>query len=324
MPTQAAATQPAYAPLPGQTAPAHQGYGSPPYNGQPGGGPYAGQPGGGQFPQQGYAPEPARKSNGALIIGLAVGLAVLLLGGGAVGAYLYLNAPGPTTTVALPSEAPTTSPPSQSPESSDPPATTSPESSDPPTSTSPDPTSETPTPAATPSGSPTSTASASKQVQPGSPLTHSEFKDWNFALGGVKFRADKVGGWTYPSCTPVDGEGSVLTKNKCESAVQLAYSAYSGHIKAVQLLMSFPSEQSAKTAASRLAKLSSNAVRWRQDETLARYSYGKILSGSSKNYVVVTIVTADRSARSLAPNFHAYLQTDQASYFLLRDKTITS
>ncbi|MEV5889620.1 hypothetical protein [Nonomuraea fuscirosea] len=313
MPTQAAATQPAYTPLPGQPAPAHQGYGNPPYNGQPGGGPYAGHPGGGPFPQQGYAPGPARKSNSALIIGLAVGLAVLLLGGGAVGAYLYLNAPGPTTTVALPSEAPTTSPPSQRPEPSDPPA-----------SATPDPTSAPADPTTTPSSAPTSTASASKQVQPGSPLTHSEFKDWNFALGGVKFRADKVGGWTYPSCTPVDGEGGVLTKNKCESAVQLAYSAYSGHIKAVQLLMSFPSEQSAKTAATRLAKLSSNAVRWRQDETLAKYSYGKILSGASKNYVVVTIVTADRSARSLAPNFHAYLQTDQASYFLLRDKTITS
>ncbi|MEU8397551.1 hypothetical protein AB0C28_20345 [Nonomuraea sp. NPDC048892] len=290
--------------MPGQTAPAQQGYGNPPYAGQPGGGPFQQPPG--------YAPVPAtRKGNSGLIIGLAIGLAVILLGGGAVGAFLYLNAPGPTTPVALPSDDPATSPPSQRPEPTDPPA-----------SATPDPT--TPDPTTTPSSKPTSSASASTQVQPGSPLTHSEFKDWNFALGGVKFRADKVGGWTYPSCAPVDGEGSVLTRNKCESAVQLAYSAYSGHIKAVQLLMSFPSEQAAKTAATRLAKLTSNAVRWRQNATLTNYSYGKILSGASKNYVVVTIVTADRSARSLAPNFHAYLQTDQASYFLLRDKTITS
>ncbi|TYB47234.1 hypothetical protein FXF51_58810 [Nonomuraea sp. PA05] len=106
--------------------------------------------------------------------------------------------------------------------------------------------------------------------------------------------------------------------------MQLAYSAYSGHLKAVQVLMAFPTGQAAKTAADRLAKLSSDAVKWRQDKALTSYVYGKILSGASKNYVVVTIVTADKSAKAMAPNFHAYLQTDHTSYFELRDQTITS
>ncbi|UBU14857.1 hypothetical protein [Nonomuraea gerenzanensis] len=220
------------------------------------------------------------------------GLAVLLLGGGGWAAYAFLSSPAPTPKLALPSSTPTTSTP-------------------------------TPSPTPTPSDTPAETPATTKQAQPGSPLTHQEFNDWNFALGGIKFKADKVAGWTYSSCAPVDGQG-VLARNKCQRAVQLAYSAYSGHLKAVQIMMSFPTDQAAKTTANRLAKLSSNAVKWRQDKALTRYVYGKILSGASKNYVVVTIVTADKSAGTMAPNFHAYLQTDHTSYFELRDQTITS
>ncbi|NJP89350.1 hypothetical protein HCN51_07790 [Nonomuraea sp. FMUSA5-5] len=239
-----------------------------------------------------------------LLIALVAGLAVLLLGGGGWAAYAYLNAPGPAPTVALPSSTPTTSDPTppQTPDPSDQPTTA---------------------PSASPSTTPDDTPATSKQAQPGSPITHQEFDDWNFALGGIKFKADKVGGWTYSSCTPVDGQG-VLAKNKCRRAVQLAYSAYSGHLKAVQVILSFPTDQAAKTTADRLAKLSSDAVKWRQDKALTRYVYGKILSGASRNYVVVTIVTADKSARRMAQNFHAYLQTDHTSYFELRDQTITS
>ncbi|WP_169789103.1 hypothetical protein [Nonomuraea candida] len=178
-------------------------------------------------------------------------------------------------------------------------------------------------PSAVPSTTPTGAQATSKQAQPGSPIRHTEFDDWNFALGAIKFKADKVGGWTYSSCTAVDGQG-VLARNKCQRAVQLAYSAYNGHLKAVQILMAFPSDRAAKTTADRLSKLSSDAVKWRQDKALTNYVYGKILSGASKKYVVVTIVTADKSARSMAKNFHAYLQTDQTSYFLMRDQTITS
>ncbi|GAB2917847.1 hypothetical protein ACFMQL_20010 [Nonomuraea fastidiosa] len=178
-------------------------------------------------------------------------------------------------------------------------------------------------PVSTPSArtpQPSQTPSPSTTVpEPGSPITADEFGDWNFMMGTAKFRADKVAGWTYDSCTPVDGKERVLRANRCERAVQLAYSAYKGHLKAVTLLMQFPTDQAAKTTADRLAKLSSNAIRWRHDKAHSEYVYGKILSGASKKYVVVTIVTADRTAEKKARSFHGYLQADHEAAFLFRD-----
>ncbi|MFI7638771.1 hypothetical protein [Nonomuraea sp. NPDC049400] len=252
-------------------------------------------------------PSPPPKSNNALIIGLVTGLAVLLLGGGGVGAFLYLRSSGSEpTTVTLPSADPfptttTTSPsPSDSPSAS---ASASP--SDPSASEPAEPT-------------PSDTPPSSRRVDPGSPLTAGEFSDWDFKLGDVELQADKVGGWTYNSCDPVDGRG-VLAQNDCQRAVQLAYSADGGHIKAVQIMMSFPSEQAAKKTADRLASLDSDAVKWRKDKAHSNYAYGKIRTGHAKQYVVVTVLTADKSAKSRAARYHSYLQSDHASYFLFRD-----
>ncbi|GAA3573912.1 hypothetical protein GCM10022419_063690 [Nonomuraea rosea] len=327
---------PGYGPQPGQGAPPPQ-YGPPPGQGptQPGYGPQGygqqgyGQQGYGQqeYAQQGYGQQPGQgagpygpgwaptgphatgqppaKSSNGLVIGLVAALAVLVLGGGGFGAYAYLSSRGPAPTIAMPTLEPI------------PTATTTPPQSDPPSS---DP-SESPT--AEPSTTPTDSVPTSKRAQPGSPITDDEFEDWKFGLGSVKLNADKVGGWTYGNCDPVDGQG-VLAKNDCVRAVEVAYSAYGGHLKAVQVMMAFPSDKAAKTTAAKLAKLSSDAVRWRKEKAHANYSYGKIRSGASKKYVIVTIVTADKSARSKATKFHTYLQTDLASYFLLRDLTITS
>ncbi|MFG1698499.1 hypothetical protein [Nonomuraea sp. NPDC049309] len=166
----------------------------------------------------------------------------------------------------------------------------------------------------------TSTPAPTRETAPPrAPLTADEFGDWNFALDGVRFQASKVAGWTYDTCTPVDGNERVLRANGCRRAVQLAYSAYKGHLKALVLLMAFPDEQSAKSAADRLAELSSNAVRWRRDHTHADYVYGKILKGASKKYVVVTIVTADKTASKRAQSFHGHLHADHKAYFLWRD-----
>ncbi|WP_220448372.1 hypothetical protein, partial [Nonomuraea diastatica] len=165
---------------------------------------------------------------------------------------------------------------------------------------------------------PSTNPGRSSRPEPGSPITHGEFPDWKFSLGEAKFAAHKVGGWTYDSCDTVDRQGE-LAKNQCERAIELAYSAYSGHLKAIQVIMSFPSEATAKTAATRLAELSSNAVKWRRDQALDTFVYGKIRSGSIKKYVVLTVVTADRTARAKATKFHHYLQADHKNYFLFRD-----
>ncbi|MEV0828551.1 hypothetical protein [Nonomuraea rubra] len=152
-------------------------------------------------------------------------------------------------------------------------------------------------------------------------ISDSEFGDWNFRMGSVAFKAKRVSGWTYDSCAPVDRQG-VLAENGCERAVQLAYSAYSGHLTAVQVIMSFPSEQAAKATAKHLAG-SSRAVKWRRDRMLDEYVYGRIRSGASGRYVVYTAVTADRTAQARAARFHQSLQADHLSYFLFRGPAVT-
>src|SRR5690348_16193255 len=53
--------------------------------------------------------------------------------------------------------------------------------------------------------------SPSKSERPKSPIDADGYGDWNFWLGSVTFKAEKVGGWTYDSCAPVDRNG-VLAK----------------------------------------------------------------------------------------------------------------
>ncbi|PZG22093.1 hypothetical protein C1J01_04815 [Nonomuraea aridisoli] len=123
----------------------------------------------------------------------------------------------------------------------------------------------------------------------------------------------------------MDAEG-VLADNGCESAVQLAYSASGGAIRAVQVIMSFPSANAARTAAARLANANADkAVAWRRSSAHSSYGYGKVHSGAYRNFVVVTIVTATRTAASKAMGFHRYLQADRGVYFLIkRDTAVTS
>ncbi|MEV0620066.1 hypothetical protein AB0I81_42575 [Nonomuraea sp. NPDC050404] len=271
--------------------PLYESHGSPNPYGQ--GDPYG-------LPDYGLPP----RHNNTMTIWLSVGLGLVLLVGGTIGAVAYVRSAGPKP-AALPTSA--TSFPTTAPwQSGAPSAQPSQEPSEQPSG---DPTGD-------PTGDP-GTAAA------GSPLQDSEFDDWKFNLSGVKFDANKVEGWTYDSCDPVDGRG-VLAKNKCESAIQVAYSAYRGHLKAVQVIMAFPSDSAAKTAAARLSKLTSNAVNIRSDMTLPDFTYGKIQTNASKRYVVTTVVTADKTAQRKAQQFHIYLQADSMSYCLLRDTTVTS
>ncbi|GAA2208465.1 hypothetical protein GCM10009850_039230 [Nonomuraea monospora] len=143
-------------------------------------------------------------------------------------------------------------------------------------------------------------------------LTDGEFGDWNFRMGSVAFKAKRVSGWTYDSCAPVDRQG-VLAGKGCDQAVQLAYSAYSGHLKAVQVIMVFPSEQAAKDTAD-----SSRAVQWRRDKLLSEYAYGRTRSSATGKFVVFTAVTADKTAQAKAAQFHQSLHADHVSYFLFR------
>ncbi|GAA3250281.1 hypothetical protein [Nonomuraea helvata] len=163
--------------------------------------------------------------------------------------------------------------------------------------------------------------SPSENERPGLPIDDDELSNWTFRLGSVTLKAEKVGGWTYDSCAPIDRQG-VLAKNKCERAVQLAYSAYRGHLTAVQVIMSFPTVKAAKATAAHLAK-SSRAVKWRRDKMLSKYVYGKIRSGATKTYILLTVVTADKTAQAKATQFHHYLHRDHLNYFVFRNSTVT-
>ncbi|MEV5894379.1 hypothetical protein [Nonomuraea fuscirosea] len=278
------------------------------------------------LPQHDYGTAPRRGNT--LVIGLSIGLGLLLLAGGTVGAVTYLGSP--ETPAALPSSA--TSFPTTAPWQSDAPSDAAGDAGDEPSGgpadeasagASDEPEAEPSGEPSEPAADPTATPPASGRAQPGSPIAHTEFGDWKFDLSGVRFSAAKVAGWTYDSCDPVDGRG-VLAKNKCTRAVQVAYTAYRGHLKAVQVMMMFPTDTAAKAAATRLAKLNSNAVNIRSDMTFSTFAYGAIRTNPSKKYVVVTIVTADKTAKARAEKFHLYMQADSMSYFLLRDVTVTS
>ncbi|MEQ4720341.1 hypothetical protein [Nonomuraea sp. B19D2] len=161
--------------------------------------------------------------------------------------------------------------------------------------------------------------SPSENERPDSPIDADEYGDWNFRAGSVTFKAEKVGGWTYDSCAPVDRHG-VLAKNKCERVVQLAYAAYRGHLTAVQVIMSFPTVKAAKATAMHLAS-SSRAVKWRRDKLLDKYVYAKQRVASTERYVLLTVVAADKTAQVKATRFHHYLHTDRSNSFLFRDST---
>ncbi|MCK2220966.1 hypothetical protein MF672_045245 [Actinomadura sp. ATCC 31491] len=268
-----------------------------------------------RLPQYGLPPapyEPPRR-NTALVVGLSVGLGALLLGGGAYGA---IRAASARPSLSLPGNA--ASRPAAAP-------TTVPWASDPPSDQPNDQPSDEPDdqPSGQPSGRPSPQPRGTTHAVPGSPITNTEFGDWAFAAGRVRFAADRKGGWTYDTCEPVDAQG-VLAKNDCERATQVAYSAYRGHLKAVQVVMAFPTDKAAKTAETRLLKLTSDGVNIRRDMVQAAYAYGRVRTNAIKKYLIVTVVTADRTARAKASKFHLYLQADALRYFLLRDVTITS
>ncbi|MGI5269432.1 hypothetical protein ACQEUU_09800 [Nonomuraea sp. CA-218870] len=165
-----------------------------------------------------------------------------------------------------------------------------------------------PAPSATP---PASTTEEPRRTPARQPLTHElsheEFGDRDHARVP---RARKVGGWDHDTCDPVDGEGRPLAGHGCDHASESAYSARDGRLKAVQLLLAFPTQDRAEAAALSLSLRSSAALRWRRGGTHDRYAYGKVGVGAAGPYVVVTVVTATEGAAGRAPAFHGALHAD--------------
>ncbi|TDD22276.1 hypothetical protein E1294_12535 [Nonomuraea diastatica] len=124
----------------------------------------------------------------------------------------------------------------------------------------------------------------------------------------------------------MDAEG-VMADNNCESAIQLAYTAYGGNLKAVQIVLAFPSSSDARNAAKRLKNTADKNVVWRRSSAHRSYSYGKIYTGAYVKHMVITIVTANSSAKPKAEKFHTAMQTDRGVYFFMgrqSERAVTS
>ncbi|MFC7101161.1 hypothetical protein ACFQQB_12180 [Nonomuraea rubra] len=118
---------------------------------------------------------------------------------------------------------------------------------------------------------------------------------------------------------PLDAEG-VLADHDCERAVQLAYSAKSGHVKILQIMASFPTEQDAKSTATRLlqGRRTDRAFTWKT--SYIHGYYGRVLPVWSKSYLIVTVVSTDKTGKPDAMKFLAYLMSDRLRYFGQRDR----
>ncbi|MFG1942202.1 hypothetical protein [Nonomuraea sp. NPDC048826] len=101
----------------------------------------------------------------------------------------------------------------------------------------------------------------------------------------------------------------------CDRAAQLAYSARNGKLRAVQLLLAFPTERYAQAAAVGLSRRSAEALRWRRGGTHPQYAYGKVGVAGSGPYVLVTVVTATGKAAGRGPAFHRALHADTLNRF---------
>ncbi|MCR1783431.1 hypothetical protein KVF89_12885 [Nocardioides carbamazepini] len=280
----------------------------PPPSGPPQGppqGPPSGPPSGwGPPAYPPYGPpsgRPPRRRNVGLVVGL-VALAVVLLAAIGVGAFLVAGGgddgdrtADDRTTGDASSEA---------------------------TSETTEPTSEptSPNTSATPTEVPTSVPSA-----PYTPSDdtdddiHNDVKaadfpgDWDFKLGDVEHHATLVRSVDQPSCAPVE-EGNVLTRQRCQYAVQWVFDALGGKVRLTHLFLVFDTERHAKAAQGTMKDKDFDLP---ADSTLPSFAAGKWNSGVYGNIVAVTIGTAKAGvAEKRLTSLVNYMNTDFKSALL--------
>ncbi|KRA38899.1 MULTISPECIES: hypothetical protein [unclassified Nocardioides] len=251
-----------------------QGWGGPPSGppiGPPGfppqgppGFPPQGPPGFGQY--GGGFGGPPKKSRTGLVIGLVVGLVVLLIIGIVVTAVLVTGGDdGDDKAGKDRSSASSTSTTDGTPSPTDPSSATTP---------------------ATP-------YSPTEDEGTDDPAAHidveaAEFADdWDFKFGDVEHKATYLESWKYDTCGPVE-EGSALTQQRCEYAVQWTYSALGGKARVTYIALVFDTEAHAKAAD---ASLSDKDFDLRAEAQFPNFVQGKWNSGVVSNVVGVTVGT---------------------------------
>ncbi|MFC7506128.1 hypothetical protein ACFQRR_29025, partial [Nocardioides sp. GCM10030258] len=135
-----------------------------------------------------------------------------------------------------------------------------------------------------------------------------EFADnWNFKFGDVEHDAKYLESWKYDTCGPVE-EGSALTQQRCEYAVQWTYAALNGKARVTYIALVFDTEAHAKAAD---AALTDKDFDLRAEAQFPNFVQGKWNSGVVSNVVGVTVGTTntkvdDKNLQSLVN----YMTTD--------------
>lgn len=185
---------------------------------------------------------------------------------------------------------------------------------------------EDPPPVAGSSASPTPSPSESSPSPSPSPseepegerLSYSEYDDdWNFRLGDVKLNADFVDGWDYEDCGEFES-GDTLTDMGCEYGIEVAYEAEDGKLQFVHLVLVMSDEDAADEAAEKGA-IEYNDFKLHEESYIADFKYGKWLTNSSDQYVVITVCTATGSVKeSKAGKYLSYSNSDFAASLIWR------
>ncbi|MFI6773614.1 hypothetical protein [Nocardia sp. NPDC050412] len=153
----------------------------------------------------------------------------------------------------------------------------------------------------------TATTPPPGQPPPGQPssgkLTYADFAgDWNFKFDSVELHADWVEGRDHANCRDFEVNGK-LTGLGCQYAAEMVYRAEGGGLKITQFVLAM-STQGQATAA--LGKFTDEDLHLRPGTYIDNFVTGKWRDGTEKEFVVVTVVTAN--AAVAADTVKKYLQ----------------
>lgn len=123
----------------------------------------------------------------------------------------------------------------------------------------------------------------------GARLSYADYEGpWNFKLGDVEMKADWVEGRDHKDCAPI-AKGSKLTGLGCEYATEMLLTAEGGAVKFTQFVLAMKDATAAETAADQVEEKDLNV---RAAGMIDDFATGKWKAGASKEFVVITLVTA--------------------------------
>ncbi len=125
--------------------------------------------------------------------------------------------------------------------------------------------------------------------KPAARLSYADYEGpWNFKLGDVEMKADWVEGRDHKDCAPI-AKGGKLTGLGCQYATEMLLTAEGGAVKFTQFVLAMKDAAAAETAADQVEEKDLNV---RAAGMIDDFATGKWKAGASKEFVVITLVTA--------------------------------